>query len=49
MSLCTPLTHMGSGGVQPHSFLTTALDGSERSASRLDRFRSGEIVAGTFQ
>jgi hypothetical protein len=48
-SLCIIKHHaMTYGGVelQLHAFLTSALDGDERSASRFSRFNPGEIVPG---
>jgi hypothetical protein len=39
-------TYGGSGGIVP-PFLTSALDGSERSASRTGRFTSGERALAT--
>jgi hypothetical protein len=38
--------YRGSGGIAP-SFLTSVLDGDERSASLPDCFNHGEIATGT--
>jgi hypothetical protein len=43
----TPWRHIGGVNIWPHVFLTSALDGSERSASRPGRFTPRERVHGT--
>ena len=40
----TPRRYMRSVDVQPHSFLTLALDGGEWSPSSSSRFTAGETV-----
>jgi hypothetical protein len=46
MKYCAMKAYWGSGGTAP-PFLTSALDGGERSASRLCRFTFGVTAPGT--